>query len=111
MFQFRQLLFRPPARDQETDNRRIELVQKAVHSAVADAETEVNGLQDRTAKARTSVNSLLAQIENGDPPLDCRPRLTALEERLRAGEQRLAQMKEHLKRLRELEGVAARLSC
>jgi hypothetical protein len=51
MFQFRQLLFRSPTRDQETDNRRIELVQKAVHSAVADAETEVDGLQDRVPAA------------------------------------------------------------
>jgi hypothetical protein len=110
MFIFRLFQFRSPERDQAADNRRIALVRGAVRSAVADAEAEVKGLQTRVAKARASVTSLLAQIEDGEPPPDCRARLTPLEQRLLAGERRLAQMKEHLARLRELESVAARLS-
>jgi CspA family cold shock protein len=54
MFLSRLFQFRSSDRDQETDKRRIALVQKAVRSAVADAEAEVTGLRTRIAKARTS---------------------------------------------------------
>jgi septation ring formation regulator EzrA len=110
MYVFRLFQFRSPDRDQETDKRRIALVQKAVRSAVTDAEAEVKGLQTRIAKARTSVTSILAQIEDGDPDPACRAQLTNVEQRLLAGERRLVQMKDHVARLRELEGVAARLT-
>jgi hypothetical protein len=109
MLIFRLFQLRSPERDQAADSRRIALVKRAVRSAVEDAEAEVKGLQIRTPTARTSVTSLLAQIEDGDPPPDCRARLTPLEQRLLAGERRLAKMKEHLALLRELESVAARL--
>jgi hypothetical protein len=110
MFLSRLFRFRSSDRDQETDKRRIALVRTAVRSAVADAEAEVTGLRTRIAKARTSVTSLLAQIEDGSPEPACRAQLTNFEQRLLAGEQRLAQMKDHLSRLRELELVAAELT-
>ena len=110
MFVFRLFQFRSPDRDQENDKRRIALVQKAVGSAVADAEAEVAGLRTRIAKTRTSVTCLLAQIEDGDPD-EARPaELNNVEQRLLAGDRRLAQMDGHLALLRELEGVAARLT-
>jgi hypothetical protein len=110
MFLSRLFQFRSSDRDQETDKRRIALVQKAVRSAVADAEAEVTGLRTRIAKARTSVTCLLAQIEDGDPDPACRTQLTNVEQRLLSGEQRLAQIQKHLSRLRELERVTAELT-
>jgi hypothetical protein len=110
MFFFRLFQFRSPDRDQETDNRRVALVQKALRSAVADAEAEVKGLRIRIAKARMSLTSLLAQIEDGDPEPALGAQLNSAEQRLLAGEQRLKQMKEHLARLREIEGSAAQLA-
>ena len=110
MFFFRLFQFRSPDRDQETDNRRITLVQKALRSAVADAEAEMKGLRRRVAKARMSLTSLLAQIEDGDPQPALGVQLNNAEQRVLAGEQRLKQMKEHLALLRELESVAARLA-
>jgi hypothetical protein len=110
MFFLRLFQFRSPDRDQETDKRRFAPVQKAVHSAIADAEAEVKGLQTRIAKARTSVTYLLTQIEDGDHEPNCRARLANVEQRLLAGELRLGQMKEHLACLRELERVAAGLT-
>jgi hypothetical protein len=110
MFVFRLFQFRSPERDQENDKRRIAMVQKAVHSAVVDAEAEVTGLRTRIAKARTSVTCLLAQIEDGDPHQTSRAELKKVEQRLLAGERRLTQMSDHLALLRELEGVAASLN-
>jgi hypothetical protein len=81
-----------------------------VHSAIADAEAEVKGLRTRITKARTTVTSLLVHIEDGDSDPACRAQLSNVEQRLLAGERRLAQMKEHLARLRELESVATRLA-
>jgi uncharacterized protein involved in exopolysaccharide biosynthesis len=109
MFLFRLFQFRSPYRDHETDKRRFALVQKAVRRAVEDAEVEATGLRTRIAKARRSVTSLLAQIENGDSHPAHRSQLTDFEQRLLAAEGRLAQMKEHLARLRELERLAAEL--
>lgn len=110
MFPFHLFRFRSSVRDQETDKQRIGLVQKAVRSAVAGAEAEVIGLRTRIAKARTSVTYLLAQIEDGDPDAARRTQLANAEQRLLVGEQRLAQMKEHIARLREVERVAAALT-
>jgi hypothetical protein len=110
MLFFRLFQFRSPDRDQETDRLRIALVQKALRSAVADAEAEVKGLRTRIAKARMTLTFLLAQIENGDPVLARGAQLNNAEQRLLAGERRLAQMKEHLARLWEIEGAAAQLA-
>jgi chromosome segregation ATPase len=109
MFLQRLFQFRSPDRDQETDKRRLVPVQKAVRRAVAEAEAEVSGLRTRIAKARASVTSLLAQIEDGDPDPAHRSQLTNIEQRLREGERRLAQVKQHLACLRELEGMTAEL--
>jgi chromosome segregation ATPase len=109
MFLDRLFRFRSPDRDQETDKRRLAPVQKAVRRAVAQAEVEVSGLRTRIAKARASVTALLAQIEDGDPDPAHRSQLTIIEQRLREGERRLAQMKQHLARLRELERITAEL--
>jgi hypothetical protein len=52
---------------------------------------------------------LLAQIEDGDPNPTCRAELTNLEQRLRVGERRLAQLKNHVTLLQMLENAATRL--
>jgi hypothetical protein len=110
MFLFRMFQFRSSDRDQETDRRRIALVRKAVHSAVADAEAEVTGLRTRISKARTSLTCLLARIEDGDTEARFRAELTNVERRLLAAEQRIAQTKQHLSRLRDLERLTAELT-
>jgi hypothetical protein len=110
MFLSRMFQFRSSNRDQETDRRRIVLVEKAVRSAAAGAEAEVAGLRTRISKARTSLTCLLARIEDGDREARCRAELTKVERRLLAAEQRLAQMKEHLSRLRELERLTVELT-
>ena len=56
MFLFRMFQFRSSDRDQETDRRRIALVRKAVHSAVADAEAEVTGLRTPHFKGANIAN-------------------------------------------------------
>jgi hypothetical protein len=109
MFFYRLFQFRSPDRDQETDRRRIALVQKALRSAVADAEAEVKGLRTRVAKARMSLTSLLAHIEDGDPEPARGAQLNNAEQRLVVAERRLTQMKEHLARLREIESAAGDL--
>jgi hypothetical protein len=110
VFFFRLFQFRSPDRDQETDRRRFALVQKAVRSAVADAETEVKGLRTRIAKARMSLTTILAQIEDGDADPARRAELNNVEQRLLAGERRLTQMKEHLALVRQVEGAASQLT-
>jgi small-conductance mechanosensitive channel len=57
-----------------------------------------------------SLTSLLAQIEDGDAEPALSAQLDNAEQRVLAGEQRLKQMKEHLARLREIEGAAAQLT-
>src|ERR1700760_2542615 len=69
MFDFRQFLFRSPERDGETDRRRLALLQQSVHSALADAEYESNGLRGRLEKARQSAAFLLEQMEDGVPEM------------------------------------------
>ena len=110
MFPFHLFRFAYSARDQETDKRRVVLVQKAIRSAITGAEAEVIGLRTRIAKARKSVTFLLAQIEDGDLASARRAQLADAERRLSVGEQRLSQMKEHIARLREVERVAAALA-
>jgi hypothetical protein len=110
MFLSRMFQFRSSKRDQETDRRRIAIVENAVHSAVAGAEAEVAGLRTRISKARTSLTFLLARIEDGDHDVRSRAQLTDVERRLLAAEQRLAQMKEHLSRLHELEHLTSDLT-
>ena len=84
MFSLRLARFCSLWRNQQTDERRIVFVQKAVLSAVADAEAEAAVLRVSVAKTRTSVTMLLAQIEDGDPNPTCRAELTNLEQRLRS---------------------------
>jgi formiminotetrahydrofolate cyclodeaminase len=105
MFSLRLARFCSLWRNQQTDERRIAFVQKAVLSAVADAEAEAAVLHVSVAKTRTSVTMLLAQIEDGDPNPTCRTELTNLEQRLRVGERRLAQLKDHLAILQRLENA------
>ena len=100
MLFFRLFRFRSPDRDQETDNRRITLVQKALRSAVADAEAEMKGLRTRIAKARMSLDIPRA-VRGWRPAPALGAQLNNAEQRLLAGEQRLKQMNEHLVRLRE----------
>jgi formiminotetrahydrofolate cyclodeaminase len=108
MIGFRLFQFGSIRRNQENDQRRIAFVEKAVLSAVADAEAEAKRIRAGIAKTRTSVTMLLAQIEDGDPNPTCRAELTNLEQRLGVGERRLAQLKDHLAILQRLKNAATR---
>jgi formiminotetrahydrofolate cyclodeaminase len=108
MIGFRLFQFGWFRRNQENDQRRIAFVQKAVLSAVADAEAEARRLRAAISKTTTSVTTLLAQIEDGDPKPTCRAELTNLEQRLRVGQRRLAQLNDHLAVLQRLENAATR---
>jgi hypothetical protein len=105
----RLLRFRSPERNRETDARRLALIRRVVRSAIADAEAETKGLRARIAKARRSAIFLVAQSDDGKADPSHHADLTRLEPVLRAAEDRLAQLKEHLAHLRKLESATTRL--
>ena len=109
MFGLRRFRFRSPERNRETDVRRLTRIKGAVRSAILEAEAELKGLRARVAKTRRGVMSLLAQVEDREPDPACRAELTNLERTLRAGEQSLAQLEDHLMVLRKLERRLGRL--
>jgi hypothetical protein len=108
MFGRRRFRFRSPERDRETAERSLWLIRTAVHFAVAEADTEFNGLVARVAKTRRSVTSLLAQVDRKTDSA-CRTELTNLEQSLVSGQRSLAQLDDHLTALRELKGHLDRL--
>jgi hypothetical protein len=57
--------FRSRKRDQATDEQRLALIRKVVHSAVADAQAESKGLRARIGSARSSVTFLIAKVDDG----------------------------------------------
>jgi hypothetical protein len=105
MFDFRQFLFRSPERDGETDRRRLALLQQAVHSALADAEYESNGLRGRLEKARQSAAFLLEQMEDGVPEAARQAELANVEQRLVGAERRLSRLRIQLTILRTIESM------
>jgi predicted DNA-binding ribbon-helix-helix protein len=109
MFGLRRFRFRSPERNRQTDERRLARIKGVVRSAVLEAEAEFKGLRIRVAKTRSSVVSLLAQVEERDPDPACRAELTNLERTLLAGERSLAQLDDHLTVLRKLERRLDRL--
>jgi hypothetical protein len=108
MFSLRLFRFRSLERNRESDERRVAFIQKVVRSAVAEAEAEAAGLRARMVKARRSVIFLVEQVESGEPDPGHRAELTSLEARLVVGEQRLAQLKDHVGFLRSIEVAATR---
>ncbi len=109
MFGLRRFRFRSPERDRASAERRLALIQSAVRSAIAEAEGESKGLRGRVAKARSSVMSLLAQVEDRETDPACRAELANLEHALLTGERSLAQLEDHLTALRKLERRLDRL--
>jgi hypothetical protein len=105
MFDFRQFLFRSPERDGETDRRRLALLQQAVHSALADAEYESNGLRGRLEKARQSAAFLLEQMDDGVPETARQVELANVEGRLVGAERRLSRLRIQLTILRTIESM------
>jgi hypothetical protein len=106
LFSLRLFRFRSLERNRESDERRI-LIQKVVRSAVAEA--EATGLRTRMAKSRRSVIFLVEHGESDGPDPSHRAELTSLEARLLVGEQRLAQLKDHVEFLRSIEVAATRV--
>lgn len=80
MYGLRVFRFRSPERDRETDERRIAFIQKAVRSAMADAEAEEVGLRDSIAKTRRSAIFLVEQRDDKD--FNYRAKLTSIEQQL-----------------------------
>jgi hypothetical protein len=109
MFNLRAFRFRSLERNQDNDERRIAFIQKVVRSAVADAEAEATGLRARMAKAQRSAIFLVEQADDGELDPKHRAEITNLEQRLLAGEQRLAQLKSHIEFLRGIEVAATRV--
>jgi hypothetical protein len=109
MFSLRLFRFRSMERNREKDERRVAFIQKVVRAAVADAEAEATGLRARMAKARRSAISLVEQADSGEPGRSHRAELTNLERHLLAGEQRLAQLKDHIEFLRSIEVASTRV--
>jgi hypothetical protein len=107
MFSLRLFRFRSLERNRESDERRIAFIQKVVRSAVAEA--EVTGLRTRMAKSRRSVIFLVEHGESGGTDPSHRAEITSLEARLLVGEQRLAQLKDHVEFLRSIEVAATRV--
>jgi hypothetical protein len=111
MFSLRLFRFRSLERNRESDERRIAFIQKVVRSAVAEAEAEAEatGLRTRMAKSRRSVIFLVEHGESGGTDPSHRAEITSLEARLLVGEQRLAQLKDHVEFLRSIEVAATRV--
>jgi hypothetical protein len=109
MFSLRLFRFRSLERNRESDERRIAFIQKVVRSAVAEAEAEATGLRTRMSKSRRSVIFLVEHGESGGTAPSHRAELTSLEARLLVGEQRLAQLKDHVEFLRSIEVAATRV--
>jgi hypothetical protein len=113
MFSLRLFRFRSLERNRESDERRIAFIQKVVRSAVAEAEAEAEaeatGLRTRMSKSRRSVIFLVEHGESGGTAPSHRAELTSLEARLLVGEQRLAQLKDHVEFLRSIEVAATRV--
>ena len=109
MFSLRLFRFRSLKRNRESDERRIAFIQKVVRSAVAEAEAEATGLRTRMAKSRRSVIFLVEHGESGGSNANHNAELTSLEARLLVGEQRLAQLKDHVEFLRSIEIAATRV--
>jgi hypothetical protein len=106
MFTLRLFRFRSPERNRETDNRRLALIQKAVRSALTDAEAEATGLRARILKARRSAIFLVEQIEGKRPEPARDVELRSLEARLLTAESRLAELKNHIALLQKIEDTA-----
>jgi hypothetical protein len=110
MFSLRLFRFRSLERDRDSDERRVSLIRKVIRSAVAEAEAEAAGLRVRMSKARRSAIFLIEHGTSGEPEPGRNGELTILEARLLAGEQRLAQLKNHVEFLRSIEVAATRVS-
>jgi chromosome segregation ATPase len=102
-FRFRS---RSSQRDQETDQARLAGVVQAVRSAVANAESELNGLRARLEKARQSAGMLLGNdMDNGDGGGAHESELRRVEEQLLGAERRIAELKDHLAALQRIESA------
>lgn len=105
-FRFR---FRSPERDKEGDTARISSVRRAIESAVLRAEDEMNGLSRRVEQGRTEAAFLCGnEISGGafgDREAAQERKLRIAEERLRSGELRIAELRDHLAKLRAVEDV------
>jgi hypothetical protein len=109
MFGLRRFRFRSYERDRRAAGRRLALIQKAVELALAEAETESDGLRARLAETQRSVISLLAQVQDIEPNSACCFELANLELSLVAGQRDLARLGDHLIGLRKLERHVDRL--
>jgi hypothetical protein len=109
MFGLRRFRFRSTERNRATPERRFALVQRAVCSTVAEAESESKGLRSRVIRTRRSMISLLAQVHGRETDPACRAEFTNLEQTLVIGQQSLAQLEAHLTALRKLERQIDRL--
>jgi hypothetical protein len=109
MFGLRRFRFRSPERNRASAERRLALIQTVVRSAITEAEAESKGFRVRVAQTRSSVACLLAQVEDRETDPACRAELANFEQSLLAGERSLAQLEDHLRALRKLEGRLERL--
>jgi hypothetical protein len=106
VFSLRLFSFRSSERNQESDERRLAQISRAVRLAAVDAEAEARGLRARIAKARKAA-IFLTDIDGSRPNRTRRTKLKELEQLLLAAEARLAQLRDHLAHLQRIETAAS----
>ena len=107
MFSPRLFRFRSAERNREADNRRFALIQRAVRTALAEAEAEASGLSARIEKARRALIFLKEHMdaEMSQPTSDVE--LVSIERNLLAAEGRLEQLRDHIVVLSRFDEAAS----
>jgi hypothetical protein len=101
--------FRSAERNREVDNRRFALIQRAVRTALAEAEAEASGLGARIAKARRALFFLKECRRAESCPPDNDVELATIEKSLRTAEGRIEQLRDHIVVLNTFEQAASNL--
>src|ERR1700722_14090868 len=91
-------------RDNSADARRLGLIERSLHTAIAEAESESKGLERRVEGARNSAASLMGteQVDYLDRDQKKEKMLSDLEQQIIAGGNRIRQLNEHLEHLRRV---------
>jgi hypothetical protein len=95
---------RSSGRDQNADARRLSSIERALSLAIADANSEKEGLQRRLNSARHKASALLGNgtLESSDREPQHEQLLTEEERDLVAGGKRIRQLDAHIKHLARL---------
>ena len=97
---------RSSIRDENTDARRLNAIERCISQAIAEAQSERDGLQRRIETARRNAGALLgndtSEYFHRDP--ESEQQLFEAERNLIAGEKRIRQLEAHLSHLSRYKG-------